>query len=149
MPLRDKIRPLVQSVIGERERVREQIKKGPWYKEFVSQFGEEPNLSDSADYDYFTAVKMGQSPQRDPFDENRYHWGSYAENIFGRQIPLKKADHPTRWKGELMKETGINPDAIGLTDAKQGQEWLEKWRQQNQPDRGKKLAEALRYMEQK
>jgi hypothetical protein len=134
----------MRDIVGERKKVREQIRQGPWYKEFVARHGEEPNLSDTADYDYFTAVKMGHSPQRDPFDQNAFHWDSYAENAFGRQIPLKSPDHPTRWKGELMRETGINPDAIGLQTPQQGEEWLQNWRQQQQIKQGNKIAEALK-----
>lgn len=128
MPFAEKIKSAVRSKSGERQKVEAEIRKTPWFKEFVAQYGEEPNLSESADYDYFTAWKMGVRPERDPYDENKFHWGSYAENEFGRKIPLKKAGHKTAWKSRLMEETGINPDEIGLKDQKQGEEWLKSWR---------------------
>jgi hypothetical protein len=121
----------IRNIIGEREKIRDEIKKTQWFKEFVEQYGEEPDLSENADYDYFTAWKMGVRPKRYKQDENKFHWDSYAENAFGRKIPLKKPDHPTIWKTRLMEETGVNPDDIGLQNPQQGEEWLRKWRQQN------------------
>jgi len=124
----EKLKSALRSTVGERKKVEGEIRKTAWFKEFVKQYGEEPNLSESADYDYFTAWKMGVRPERDPYDENKFHWGSYAENAFGRKIQLKKAGHKTLWKSKLMEETGINPDEVGLKTPQQGQQWLESWR---------------------
>lgn len=128
MPFAEKLKSALRPAINERKKVEQEIKKTDWFKEFVAQYGEEPNLSESADYDYFTAWKMGVRPERDPNDENRFHWGSYAENKFGRKVLLKKAGHKTLWKTRLMEETGINPDEIGIKNEQQGQQWLESWR---------------------
>jgi hypothetical protein len=37
---------------------------------------------------------------------------------------LKAPDHPTAWKEYFMRETGQNPDALGLRDQKQADQWL-------------------------
>lgn len=87
------------------------IKATPWFREFVQQYGEEPDLSRNADYDYRKAWAAGIRPVRDPYDNNRFHWPSSLPN--GQM--LKADNHPTAWKELYMRATGINPDAVGAT----------------------------------
>lgn len=87
------------------------IKQTGWYKEYKKEYGEEPNL-DTKEYDYRKAWKAGVRPERDPYDNNRYHWGS-SDPKTGEM--LKSKDHPTAWKEDYMKKTGKNPDAVGVT----------------------------------
>jgi hypothetical protein len=105
---------------SERQRIEAEIRQTPWFKEFVTQYKEEPNLSPSADYDYITAWKAGIRPERDPNDQNRYHWSSKTPE----GVMLKKPEHPTLWKTNFMDQTGQNPDAIGVKTEQQAQEWL-------------------------
>jgi hypothetical protein len=80
------------------------IRKLPWFQEFVQQYGEEPDLN-SKDYDYRAAYRAGITPQRNQYDNNRYHWSS----------EFKSVNHPTYWKELFMKITGSDPDAFGAT----------------------------------
>jgi hypothetical protein len=85
------------------------IRSTGWYKEFRKEYNEEPNLNDS-EYDYRAAWKAGIQPERDPYDKNRYHWPSSLPS--GEM--LKSPTHPTAWKEQFMRQTGQNPDALGL-----------------------------------
>lgn len=87
------------------------IRGTEWFSEFFQQYGEEPDL-DAKEYDYRTAWKAGVVPQRDPYDNNRYHWSSSTDT--GEM--LKSADHPTAWKEYFMRDYGRNPDEIGVTE---------------------------------
>lgn len=87
------------------------IRKTEWFKEYVKEYGEEPDL-DTKDYNYRAAWKSGVRPQRDPYDKNRYHWSSSNPET-GEM--LKSKEHPTAWKEEYMKRTGKNPDELGIT----------------------------------
>jgi hypothetical protein len=44
---------------GEEIRFQRGIRATPWFSEFVKQYGEEPDLSKSSDYDYRQAWRMG------------------------------------------------------------------------------------------
>ena len=88
-----------------------EIRKTGWFKEYVKEYGEEPDLNTS-DYDYRSAWKAGVRPVRDPYDKNRYHWSSSNPET-GEM--LKSKDHPTAWKEDYMKSTGKNPDEVGVT----------------------------------
>ena len=90
---------------GEEMRFQRGIRATPWFSEFVKQYGEEPDLSTSADYDYRQAWKMGIRPERDPYDSNRFHWASSTPD----GTMLKSKTHPTAWKEEYMRATGNNP----------------------------------------
>ena len=87
------------------------IRKTEWFKEYVKEYGEEPDLN-TKDYNYREAWKAGVRPQRDPYDKNRYHWSSSNPET-GEM--LKSKEHPTAWKEEYMKRTGKNPDEVGIT----------------------------------
>ena len=95
----------------EEDQFQNWIRSTEWFKEFKNEFGEEPDLN-TRDYDYRKAWKAGIVPERDPYDNNRYHWGS--SNPETGEL-LKAADHPTAWKEMYMRITGQNPDAIGAT----------------------------------
>jgi len=98
-----------------------------WRKEFKAQYGEEPSNSDGG-YDYRGAFDAGLTPERNADDGNKYHWDSIGIN--GKD--LKSANHPTRWKSEYMKQTGVNPDEKGITfdSAVQSNPTLEQYRPQ-------------------
>ena len=101
---------------GKEISFQREIKNSPWYSEFVKSYGETPDLSKTANYDYRKAWEAGIRPQPDPYDNNKYHWPSSTSN--GEM--LKSADHPTAWKEHYMRATGTNPDAVGATQA----DWL-------------------------
>lgn len=92
------------------------IQATPWFSEFRQQYGEAPDLSRNANYDYRAAWAAGIRPERDPYDGNRFHWPSALPN--GEM--LKAPDHPTAWKEHFMQATGRNPDAVGATQ----EDWL-------------------------
>ena len=100
----------------EEAEFQKEIKKTGWYKEYVKEYGEEPNLN-TPDYDYRAAWKAGVRPVRDPNDKNRYHWSSSNPET-GEM--LKSKDHPTAWKEEYMRKTGKNPDEVGVTKEQVG-----------------------------
>jgi hypothetical protein len=85
------------------------IRNTGWFKEFKAQYKEEPDLN-TKDYDYRAAWKAGVKPERDPYDKNRFHWPSSLPS--GEM--LKSEDHPTAWKEYFMRDTGVNPDSLGL-----------------------------------
>jgi hypothetical protein len=85
------------------------IRGTEWFKEFKAQYNEEPDLN-TKDYDYRAAWKAGVQPERDPYDNNRFHWPS---SLPGGKM-LKSAEHPTAWKEYFMRDTGVNPDSLGL-----------------------------------
>lgn len=107
------------------------ITKSPWFSEFVRSYGERPDLSRNADYDYRKAWAAGLRPEPDPYDNNRYHWPS--------SLPtgelLKSPRHPTLWKEQYMRATGQNPDAANVTE--------EQWKQMQQTPT-KAVIDALR-----
>lgn len=80
-----------------------------WKKEFVDEYGEQPRI-DNADYDYRKAWKNGIVPTRDEYDNNKLHWSSSTTS--GEL--LKSKEHKTLWKEFFMRETGKNPDALGI-----------------------------------
>jgi hypothetical protein len=95
------------------------IRGTDWHKEFKSQHGEEPDL-DTKDYDYRAAWRNGIQPERDEYDNNRYHWPSSLPD--GQM--LKSEDHPTAWKEYFMRATGKNPDSLGINTKEQGETFL-------------------------
>ena len=95
------------------------IRSTGWFNEFVKEYGEEPDLN-IPDYDYRSAWLAGIQPERDPYDKNRYHWASSAPS--GEM--LKSANHPTAWKEMFMRQTGVNPDALGATNEEQAIQFM-------------------------
>jgi hypothetical protein len=100
---------ITQLPAEEEQQFQSWIRGTDWYKEFVKEFGEEPEL-DIPEYDYRAAWKAGITPERDPYDQNRYHWPSSLPS--GEM--LKSESHPTAWKEMFMRQTGQNPDALGI-----------------------------------
>tara|TARA_R110002126_G_scaffold49945_4_gene137746 strand:- start:9 stop:389 length:381 start_codon:yes stop_codon:yes gene_type:complete len=105
------------------------IRATEWFKEYVQEYGEEPNLN-IKEYDYRKAWAAGVRPTRDKYDVSsktkkaRYHWGSSAPD----GTMLKSKDHPTAWKEQFMVKTGVNPDAVGVKGPLDGEEWIQKRR---------------------
>lgn len=108
------------SVDAERQRVENEIRKLPWFRNYVRKHGEEPNLSATADYDYFTAFKSGALP-----DESD-HWPSYTPDGKTR---LKREGHPTLWKTNFMDKTGLDPDSVGVKNEQEGLAYIQRMNQ--------------------
>jgi hypothetical protein len=106
------------AVDAERQRVISEIRKTPWFSNFVRRHGEEPDLSENANYDYFTAWISGARPDKTD------HWPSYTAN--GKI--LKKEGHPTLWKTRFMDATGIDPDSLGIKNEQEGQAYIQRQR---------------------
>lgn len=106
---------------SEEKQFQEWIKNTGWYKEYVQQYNELPDLNTKV-YDYRKAWKDGMIPERDPYDNNRYHWGSVTKS--GEM--LKSVDHPTAWKQYFMEETGKNPDELGIKSQADAEKLLKK-----------------------
>jgi len=98
---------------GQESRFVRGISSSPWFSEFSKQYGERPDISRNADYDYRKAWNAGVRPEPDPYDANRFHWPSSLPS--GEM--LKSETHPTAWKELYMRMTGKNPDAVGATEA--------------------------------
>jgi len=105
-------------VDSERQRVISEIRKTPWFSNYVRKHGREPDLSDNADYDYFTAWTSGARPDKTG------HWPSYTAD--GK--PLKMEGHPTLWKTRFMDVTGIDPDSLGIKNEQEGQVYIQRQR---------------------
>lgn len=86
---------------ADEQKFQSWIRATPWFSEYVKEYGEEPDLN-AKDYDYRAAFKAGIVPQRDPHDNNRYHWSSSTP----QGVELKAKDHPTAWKEDFMRITG-------------------------------------------
>ena len=115
------------------------IRGTDWFKEFKAEYNEEPDL-DTKDYDYRAAWKAGVQPERDPFDNNRFHWPSSLPT--GEM--LKSAEHPTAWKEYFMRDTGVNPDALGLKTPEDANIFLKKNGDQKVPNnKGSAMATTL------
>ena len=117
---------------GQESRFLRDIARTPWFSEFAQSYGERPDLSRNADYDYRKAWAAGVRPEPDPYDGNRYHWPSSLPS--GEM--LKSPTHPTLWKEQYMRATGQNPDAVGATEAQ--------WQQMQQQVPAKAVIDALR-----
>jgi hypothetical protein len=115
------------------------IQATDWYKEFEQQYGEPPDLRPMSDdprlgpnYDYRKAWEAGMRPVRDPYDNNRYHWGSALPS--GEM--LKSANHPTAWKEHFMRQYGVNPDSLPEETVKKLKKQLAKPKRQRKKARG-------------
>jgi len=115
------------------------IRGTDWFKEFKAEYNEEPDL-DTKDYDYRAAWKAGVQPERDPYDNNRFHWPSSLPT--GEM--LKSAEHPTAWKEYFMRDTGVNPDALGLKTQEDANIYLKKKSDQKAPsNKGSAMSTTL------
>ena len=91
------------------------IRNTDWFREFVTQYGEEPDLRPMSDdpaigpnYDYRKAWSSGLRPAPDPNDGGRQHW---PRSLGGGEM-LKSPAPPTAWKEHFMREHGVNPDTL-------------------------------------
>lgn len=109
---------LAQQEDDKERQFRAGIEATPWFAEFMKQYGEPPDLRPGGDYDYRKAWDAGVRPERDPYDASRYHWPSSLPD----GTMLKSPDHPTAWKEHYMRQYGVNPDAVGATEA----DWRER-----------------------
>ena len=96
-----------------------EVLNSKWANEFKNQYGELPNLN-SSDYNYRAAYQRGMQPMPDEFDRGRLHWLSSTP----QGESLKSFNHPTAWKEDYMRITGVNPDSqeasmLKLTPAQQ------------------------------
>lgn len=85
------------------------VRSLPWFKEFVGQYGEEPDL-DTPDYDYRAAFRAGLTPTR--HRDGTYHWPSSLDD----GSLLKGPAHPTLYKEYFMRNSGVDPDDFGQLD---------------------------------
>lgn len=76
------------------------VRQLPWHQEFVSRYGEEPNLNDP-NYDYRRAW-MDRVPLTVNQHDQQYHWPSQTS----QGVPLKSVHHPTAWMQHYMEATG-------------------------------------------
>ena len=98
------------SDILEEQKFQRWITALPWYSEFQQEYGRPPDLN-TPDYDYRAAWRAGITPSRDPYDNNRYHWGSVNPQT-GQE--LKATNHPTAWMEDYMRITGRDPRADSM-----------------------------------
>jgi hypothetical protein len=98
------------------------IQKTPWYPEFIAKYGEQPDLN-TPRYDYRKAFESGVTPQVNKYD-NTYHWPSAAPD----GTMLKSPDHPTSWMEYFMRNTGVDPQSLGLTTKEEGDAWINQQR---------------------
>lgn len=98
------------------------IRQTPWFKEYVKEHGEEPDLN-TTDYDYRTAWAAGARPDvRDPSDNNRLHWPSEfkGDNHPNRFVDGVDTKNPGESKGlDLGLESFYgkdNPEAKARSD---------------------------------
>ena len=75
-------------------------------------------IGPNADYDYRGAWKAGISPQAYEYD-TRQHWPSATED--GQM--LKSPQHPTAWMEYFMRETGEDPNSLGLRNPDEAREY--------------------------
>ncbi|MCO1498252.1 hypothetical protein, partial [Limosilactobacillus reuteri] len=73
-----------------------------WKDQFKKTYGEEPT-PDNVNYDYRGAFEANVTPKPNSEDNGMYHWDSVG--VDGKD--LKSDNHPTRWKSEYMKATGV------------------------------------------
>lgn len=100
------------------------IRGTEWFRQFVAEHGEEPNLNDP-DYDYRRAWAAGVRPAPYEHDGGRHHWPSVDPS--GK--PLKSPNHPTAWMEGFMQETGQDPVALGLKTPQEGEAWKQQQKQ--------------------
>ncbi len=104
-----------------------------WFKQIKQRIKDEEgiNVDDTilfselagpgADYDYRGAWKSGLSASDYQYDE-AMHWPSSTED--GRM--LKAPSHETAWMEFFMRETGIDPNELGLSNAEEAKAYTER-----------------------
>lgn len=116
----------------EEQQFRQWLSASDWYREIaddVAASGEQVSSADlledligpRADYDYRGAWKAGITPERYEHD-GRQHWPSATSD--GRM--LKSPRHPTVWMEYFMRETGTDPNELGLRNAEEARDYTRK-----------------------
>lgn len=118
----------------EEEKFRKWITSTAWFaevkEEIAKDYGIKPSeLKDEdalkevlgGDYDYRGAWKSGATKMTRDAGDGKLHWPSEADGKM-----LKSPKHPTAWKEFFMKETGENPDDIGLDTLDKAKAWQKK-----------------------
>lgn len=99
----------------EERQFRGWVKGLDWYKEYVQEYGEHPNLNDP-NFNYRTAYSHGVTPARSEFDYSdklgkyRFHW---PDALPGGTM-LKTETHPSAWMNKFMGDYGFDPGELGL-----------------------------------
>ena len=102
--------PLTKLSPQDEKLFQDWIKATAWYQEFVRDYGEIPDIN-TRGYDYRGAWKAGIRPERNPSDQNRYHWSD-----FGGNQRMKSLYHPAAWAQYFMDQFHINPDDLPEND---------------------------------
>lgn len=113
----------------EEQRFRQWIVASDWYREIANDVdfsGEQINdaelledlIGPRADYDYRGAWRAGITPQRYEHD-GRQHWPSATSD--GKM--LKSPAHPTAWMEYFMRETGDDPNDLGLRTPEEARDY--------------------------
>ena len=128
----------------EEERFQHDMRNAAGYKDWraawESDYGEAPDYDDpEGDYDYRGAWKAGVVPALYKHD-GKYHWGSSTED----GTMLKAPDHPTAWMEHFMRETGRDPNDVGVKNEEDGQEWAKTHRSEFAPTPYNGLLNAIR-----
>ena len=84
------------------------VRNTEWFKEFVQEHGEEPNLN-TPHYNYRKAWAAGVRPDHRSKYDGKLHWGSLNPET-GEM--LKSEDHPTAWKQHFMELYNVDPDSL-------------------------------------
>jgi len=81
-----------------------------WRRDFIKNFGSEPNTAPGGDYNYRLAWLSGATPEyHEP--SNSFHGMSSATiPPYDEPVNFKAEDHPTMWKESFMREYGFDPD---------------------------------------
>ena len=127
MPLQIPPQLLAQALMGQQNPMRQNvqsfdeegfqsgIRATDWFRQFVDQYGEEPDLRPMSEnpeagpnYDYRKAWAAGIRPAPNANDAGRYHWPS---SLDGGEM-LKSKSHPTAWKEHFMRQYGVDPDTL-------------------------------------
>ena len=101
------------------------VQSTPWYQEFVKDYGEKPNLDDTA-YNYRRAWTSGIRPDERNKVDQKYHWSDATSS----GETLKSPYHATAWMGPFMQQYGVNPDDLSPNDPKvvaYKQAWQQKY----------------------
>jgi len=126
---------------AEELKFRQEIKELPWFRDIArraaakgEKISDDELLDDmtgpNSDYDLRGAWKAGLKPKFYEYD-GTYHWESSTPD--GRM--LKAPNHPTAWMEYFMRETGKDPNYLGLRNAEEARDYT---RNANTKSKGKR-----------
>jgi hypothetical protein len=110
-----------QAALARENQFQGGILSSPWHSGFLKQYGEAPDLN-TPDYNYRAAWSAGLRPAPYAHDSNRYHWPSALPGGGS----LKSENHPTMWMEQFMKQTGVDPNELGIKSPEQAIQFLQK-----------------------